>query len=520
MSKALRMKLAQEIVDNGKKRSGTYDIGALFDEGQTSMSRKNLEAVVTNYFNERANAIKLTKETINMTPEQLRWHMFTKALMDLVEGKKGRLWKLDKAAASRGMTKTDDTLTFYYKRPVISGMNTDSFAKSLEETFNTMLKKEVKNVLKTKKFIDYSHGRSLPGEFEQEQEGQMTRPEFRSEQGFKAPGAVGTKAQKDIENAIYSVLRSGAEKIAGNKRLYTNITKIVKAKYDDIFQVNMDVKSKTTKKSDGSKASFEGELVFSEDKLNPGGPDVKVREEMKKWLQQDWSEELGNYLKKLMKLDITRGQRIWSDSPGPVDRAMILQQGLLAEGLVTAMGKLDRRSKRVSKDGGLDMRLKVNKEFIKKMNEITKKKIAANDKIKKAKKMKSSTKRSGGGAVALKKPRQRTKDSAKTAQSPLHLQAMLEAQLPQEVASRMGQGGALVYRSGRFANSVEPTQVMVGPRGGVQVDYTYMKMPYQTFEPGYKQGSTQRDPRKIIGESVRAIAQSIIGDKFLKVRRV
>jgi hypothetical protein len=61
---------------------------------------------------------------------------------------------------------------------------------------------------------------------------------------------------------------------------------------------------------------------------------------------------------------------------------------------------------------------------------------------------------------------------------------------------------------------------MVGPRGGVQVDYTYMKMPYQTFEPGYKQGNTQRDPRKIIGESVRAIAQSIIGDKFLKVRRV
>jgi hypothetical protein len=47
-----------------------------------------------------------------------------------------------------------------------------------------------------------------------------------------------------------------------------------------------------------------------------------------------------------------------------------------------------------------------------------------------------------------------------------------------------------------------------------------MKMPYQTFEPGYKQGSTARDPRKIIGDSVREIAQSIIGDKFLKVRRV
>jgi hypothetical protein len=120
----------------------------------------------------------------------------------------------------------------------------------------------------------------------------------------------------------------------------------------------------------------------------------------------------------------------------------------------------------------------------------------------------------------MKAGRARTNDTAKTAQSPLHLQAMLEALLPQVVASKMGTGGALRYQTGRFANSVEPTQVMVGPRGGVHVDYTYMKYPYQTFEPGFKQGSTARDPRKIIGESVREIAQSIIGNKFLKVRRV
>ena len=518
MSKELRMKLAQEIVDNGKKRSGTYDIGALFDEGQTVISRKNLEAVVTNYFNRSGMVPKaLTEDNINLSPEDLKWETFADALKKQVSRKqtKARLWKLDGPSK---LTKTN--LTFYYKRPLISGKNTADFKKSLEENFNEMLKKEVKELIKTKKFIEYSHGRSLPKDFQKEKEGQMSAPSMRNEQEFKAPGAVGTKAQRDIENAIYDVLKNGAEKIAGNKRLYTNITKIVKAKYDDIFQVNMDVKSKTTKKSDGSKATFEGELVFSEDKLNPGGPDRKVREEMKKWLEQDWSEELGEYLKKLMKLDIKRGQRIWSDSPGPIDRAMIIQQGLIAEGLVTAMGGLDKRSKRVSKDGGLDMRLKVNKEFIKKMDAILKKNIAAHDKIQKAKKMKSSRKTSGGGVVPLKKPRQRTKDAAKTAQSPLHLQAMLEAQLPAEVTSRMGQGGALVYRTGRFANSVEPTQVMVGPRGGVQVDYTYMKMPYQTFEPGYKQGSTQRDPRKIIGESVRAIAQSIIGDKFLKVRRV
>jgi hypothetical protein len=78
----------------------------------------------------------------------------------------------------------------------------------------------------------------------------------------------------------------------------------------------------------------------------------------------------------------------------------------------------------------------------------------------------------------------------------------------------------LNYRTGRFAQSVEAEDVMVGPRGGLQVNYTYMKNPYQTFEPGFRQGSTYRDPRKIIGESIREIAQSIIGDRFLKVRRV
>ena len=52
------------------------------------------------------------------------------------------------------------------------------------------------------------------------------------------------------------------------------------------------------------------------------------------------------------------------------------------------------------------------------------------------------------------------------------------------------------------------------------IDYTYMKYPYQTFEPGFAQGSIKRDPRRIIGESVREIAQSIMGDKFLHIRRV
>ena len=61
---------------------------------------------------------------------------------------------------------------------------------------------------------------------------------------------------------------------------------------------------------------------------------------------------------------------------------------------------------------------------------------------------------------------------------------------------------------------------MVGPRGGTEIQYTYQRDPYETFEPGNKQGSTQRDPRRLIGSTVREIAQQMVGKKFIRTRRV
>ena len=79
---------------------------------------------------------------------------------------------------------------------------------------------------------------------------------------------------------------------------------------------------------------------------------------------------------------------------------------------------------------------------------------------------------------------------------------------------------ALQFRTGRFANSAQVEMVTKGPRGGTYIDYSYMKMPYQTFEPGFAQGSTTRDPRKIIGESIREIAIGIIGKQPTAIRRL
>ena len=162
-----------------------------------------------------------------------------------------------------------------------------------------------------------------------------------------------------------------------------------------------------------------------------------------------------------------------------------------------------------------DMRFKINKQLVKdaKYKEKEKKRKGLSLSKKKTTRLKSKK-----GKV--KKTRALKADRGQNiGQNPLALESLLNELLPKVVASKMT-APALVYRTGRFAESVEATEVMVGPKGGLNINYTYQKDPYQTFEPGFARGSTYRDPRKIIGESVREIAQSIMKDKFIRVRRV
>lgn len=112
-----------------------------------------------------------------------------------------------------------------------------------------------------------------------------------------------------------------------------------------------------------------------------------------------------------------------------------------------------------------------------------------------------------------------TQRAANPGANPIALKELINAALPEEILERMNPP-ALRNRTGRFRRSAQVTNVLVGPRGGVEAEYTYMKDPYSTFEPGGAMGGTFRDPRKIIGESVREIAQKLTGNRFIKVRRI
>jgi len=94
----------------------------------------------------------------------------------------------------------------------------------------------------------------------------------------------------------------------------------------------------------------------------------------------------------------------------------------------------------------------------------------------------------------------------------------LNQQLPEAVAGNM-ESPRLNYRTGRFASSVRVTDIATTARGFPSIGYTYMKYPYQTFEPGYKQGSVNRDPRKLIDVSIRQVASQLALGRFY-TRRV
>lgn len=81
-----------------------------------------------------------------------------------------------------------------------------------------------------------------------------------------------------------------------------------------------------------------------------------------------------------------------------------------------------------------------------------------------------------------------------------------------------GQRKILNYRTGRFAATTQLEQLTVSREGMITAYYNYMKYPYQTFEPGYAQGSPEsRNPRLLIAKSIRELAAKKVRNKMRAV---
>jgi hypothetical protein len=101
------------------------------------------------------------------------------------------------------------------------------------------------------------------------------------------------------------------------------------------------------------------------------------------------------------------------------------------------------------------------------------------------------------------------------------LQVLLNTHLQDVISANMGRGNdksILNYRTGRFASTVKVDRLSLSREGMITAFYSYMKNPYQTFEPGFKQGLPKsRNPRLLIAKSIREIAAIKVGNRLRSV---
>lgn len=112
------------------------------------------------------------------------------------------------------------------------------------------------------------------------------------------------------------------------------------------------------------------------------------------------------------------------------------------------------------------------------------------------------------------------KTIGKTKQTALNLinvVNLINYKLGDTIRENMG-SPRLNWRTGRFAQSAKVLPATMDKDGVLRLPYTYMKNPYQTFEPGFAQGSRARDPKSLISESIREIASKIVLMKMRVVR--
>jgi hypothetical protein len=102
-----------------------------------------------------------------------------------------------------------------------------------------------------------------------------------------------------------------------------------------------------------------------------------------------------------------------------------------------------------------------------------------------------------------------------------NLQSLINQHLQSVIAANMGDGNQnniLNYRTGRFASTVKVERLSQSREGMITAFYSYMKNPYQTFEPGFRQGSPKtRDPKLLIAKSIREIAETRVANKLRSV---
>ena len=237
--------------------------------------------------------------------------------------------------------------------------------------------------------------------------------------------------------------------------------------------------------------------------------DMAYRDPLDGRIYQSFKNTLATQLQKALMAASTAGAlnpSSLSGSPTPVERAQFATAKQVINQIEKALRKADMRGV-VTVETAVKKIKKTKTKDKGKRRTIKEKEIGIQNKSKDSK---------------AKSRKSRAQPAKNRDVSPIALKSLLQKALPDAIARKMTGPPTLTYRTGRFAQSAEITNIAPMQKQ-VEIQYDYLQNPYRVFEPGSGNplASTKRDPRQLIGGTIRELAQQIMGNKFLiRTKRV
>ena len=518
MSAQFRQKLVDSL---GSKSYRQYaQLTRMFDHGEIVIKRADWALTYNNALKQVFidNNAALTPDFAMDNFLDSDWYGFCDGLAKRLNNERGVVWLhrgTPQLAPQRIQPNHLQVIYYYVRSTRITEANIDAVAEDLirkatvDYFKNTNIFKRVQDQIVEEKQV-YEHGArsernatdDAPRTSALTGPGSQIAMRDALDAGVTASGAAGTKTSNQLLGQLQKELT--AEYARAN--WFGVVHSLVKAKFDDLFGFDSDVVDTDSAPRSAVRSQLTLKATMVPDGLshNPGTFDRALIQHLRNFLEN--KDDFKNEIMKLVKKGkanpnvLNNIDGLFSASPTPKTRIE------KAAGQLAMAGITDQISKKVLR------KTSAGKKAEKKWQ----KKGTSSSKSKTAKGGRHTTKRK---KASVKKKRTRNPNQNAIQKNPIALKEILNAKLPEELLKQM-EIPRLVNRTGRFRQSAQVTNVMVGPRGGTHIEYTYQKNPYQTFEPGGRQGSTSRDPRRLIGGTVRELAQELMGKKFIRVRSV
>ena len=524
MSAKFRQKIADEL---GAASGTAYNklIPTLFAHGHVQIKREHwaqtyINALVAVFSSSREYEGQ-TGAVSEMEFTDIEWKTFAEGVAKKLQNKGSVIW-----GHKSGFAPFDydlNQITFYYKKSQQASLKAKNIDAKAEELMklataaffddSRVFRKQAKERIEAAQV--YEHGTRQenlmsddhPGDASKKisgLEGRGSRAKMKEglASGITASGAAGVKTDNRLIAALIKELRTQFFK---GKNWYIPVHNIVIAKWADLFGYDTEIESIDKVAKIKSELKLKAVMVPDGISYNKGNFDNALREHLQKFLtdKKFFIKETKRLIEKGAISNVFFIDKLFSDSPGPTKRIEAAAIKLAAVNITEGL------TKKVLKN-------KSNLDKAKKGYKTGRKRSTSKTRRPKGGKFKTKTK-----SARVAKRGRPTKQQQAIRGNVLALKELINKMLPDVILQKM-QSPALVNRTGRFRRSAEVTNAMIGPRGGVQIDYTYARDPYEVFEPGSGSplANQYRDPRRIIGGSVREIAQSIMGKKFVRVRRV